>query len=80
MDLNRVFIRVCYSIQFCKMLHKKRDLVSIYVDIQTVILPLPICYLVLEMAGLIRCTKTYQCWVVNYPAKRIYRGSFKTIQ
>ena len=80
MDSNRVFIHVLLLCVICKMLHKKRDLISIYVDIQTVILPPPICYLVLEMAGLIRCTKTYQCWVVNYPAKRIYRGSFKTIQ
>ena len=62
------------------MRNKKKDLISIYINVQTVILPPELCFLVLEMAGLIRCTPNYQCWIVNCPAKRIYKGSFRAKQ
>ena len=59
------------------MFKKRSELVKIYTDCS--VFDTSISYLILEMAGIIKCSKNGAVYQLNYPRKRTYKGTLKNI-
>ena len=59
------------------MYKKRSELVKIYTD--CAVFDTSISYLILEMAGIIKCSRNGTVYQLNYPRKRTYKGNLKNI-